>query len=71
MNYIKGTLALAHNGNLVNAGALRKDLEQNGAIFHTDTDSEVIAYCIARERVHTKTVEAAVLNTARLIRGPS
>ena len=69
MNYIKGTLALAHNGNLVNAGALRKNLEQNGAIFHTDTDSEVIAYCIARERVHTKTVEAAVLNTARLIRG--
>ena len=69
MNYIKGTLALAHNGNLVNTGVLRKNLEQTGALFHTDTDSEVIAYCIARERIHTKTVEEAVLNTARMIRG--
>ena len=69
MNYIKGTLALAHNGNLVNTEKLRQILEQAGALFHTDTDSEIIAYCIARERVHTKTVEEAVLNTARIIRG--
>lgn len=69
MNYVKGTLALAHNGNLVNTKELKNTLEQNGALFHTDTDSEVIAYCIARERIHTKTVEEAILNTARKIYG--
>lgn len=69
INYIKGTLALAHNGNLVNAMELRRSMEHSGALFHTDTDSEVIACCIARERVHTAAVEEAVLNTARMIKG--
>ena len=69
LNYIKGTLALAHNGNLVNTKELRDELAQNGAIFHTTTDSEVIAYCIARERVHTKSVEEAILHTASKIKG--
>jgi amidophosphoribosyltransferase len=69
LNYIKGTLALAHNGNLVNTNQLRKELAQGGAIFHTTTDSEVIAYLIARERVHTKTVEEAILSTATKIKG--
>lgn len=69
MNYIKGTLALAHNGNLVNTDELRASLEEGGAIFHTTTDSEVIACCIARERVRTKTVEEAILKAARKIRG--
>ena len=53
LNYVKGTLALAHNGNLVNAPELRRELEYNGAIFQTTIDSEVIAYHIARERVRT------------------
>src|SRR5699024_7490800 len=53
LNYMKGTLALAHNGNLVNMAELRKELEYNGAIFHTTIDSEVIAYQIARNRVHS------------------
>lgn len=69
LNYVKGTLALAHNGNLVNAQALREKLEEGGALFHTTTDSEVIAYCIAKERVHTKSVEEAILKTARMIKG--
>lgn len=69
LNYIKGTLALAHNGNLVNAARLRSHLETNGALFHTTTDSEIIAYCIARERTQTRTVEEAILKTARMIRG--
>ena len=51
LNYVKGTLALAHNGNLINAMELRKDLEYTGAIFQTTIDSEVIAYHIARERL--------------------
>ena len=44
LNYVKGTLALAHNGNLINAAELRHDLEYTGAIFQTTIDSEVIAY---------------------------
>ena len=52
LNYIKGTLGLAHNGNLINAPELRRELEYTGAIFQTTIDSEVIAYHIARERIN-------------------
>lgn len=69
LNYIKGTLALAHNGNLVNTDELREELARTGAIFQTTTDSEVIAYQIARARVHAKSVEEAILKTASKIRG--
>lgn len=69
LNYIKGTLALAHNGNLVNTDELREKLARTGAIFQTTTDSEVIAYQIARARVHAKSVEEAILKTASKIRG--
>ena len=69
LNYVKGTLAMAHNGNLVNAPELRKELEYDGAIFQTTIDSEVIAYHIARERVKTPSVEAAVANAMKKIVG--
>lgn len=69
LNYVKGTLALAHNGNLVNAPELRRELEYTGAIFQTTIDSEVIAYHIARERIHTGTVEGAVANAMKKISG--
>ena len=69
LSYIKGSLALAHNGNLVNTPELKWELIQNGAIFHTTTDSEVIAFHIARERVHSATVEEAVHKTVEKIRG--
>ena len=69
LSYVKGTLALAHNGNLVNTPKLKWELIQNGAIFHTTTDSEVIAFHIARERVHSKSVEEAILKTAKKLQG--
>lgn len=69
LNYVKGTLALAHNGNLINATELRKDLEYTGAIFQTTIDSEVIAYHIARERLKSQTVEEAVSRACRKIKG--
>lgn len=69
LNYIKGTLGVAHNGNLINARELRRELEYGGAIFQTTIDSEVIAYHIARERVRTKTVEEAVANAMAKMKG--
>lgn len=69
LNYVKGTLALAHNGNLINAGDLRKDLEYTGAIFQTTIDSEVIAYHIARERLKSKTAEEAVRRACQKLKG--
>ncbi len=69
LNYVKGTLALAHNGNLINAAELRHDLEYTGAIFQTTIDSEVIAYHIARERLNTKTVEEAVERACQKLKG--
>ena len=44
INHFKGRMALAHNGNLTNSMPLRHQLEEQGSIFHTTTDSEVIAY---------------------------
>ncbi|MFV0527933.1 MAG: amidophosphoribosyltransferase [Lachnospiraceae bacterium] len=69
LNYIKGTLGLAHNGNLINATELREELAYDGAIFQTTTDTEVIAYHIARQRVHTKSVEEAIANAMKKIKG--
>lgn len=69
LNYVKGTLGLAHNGNLVNAPELRRELEYTGAIFQTTIDSEVIAYHIARERLNSKTVEEAVGRAMEKIKG--
>ncbi|MBQ2319881.1 MAG: amidophosphoribosyltransferase [Lachnospiraceae bacterium] len=69
LNYIKGTLSLAHNGNLVNALEIRRELELSGAIFQTSIDSEVIAYLIARERLKVGKVEEAVKNAMTKIKG--
>lgn len=69
LNYVKGTLALAHNGNLINAKELRHDLEYSGAIFQTTIDSEVIAYHIARERLNCDSVEEAVGRACRRLQG--
>lgn len=69
LNYVKGTLALAHNGNLINATELRHDLEYTGAIFQTTIDSEVIAYHIARERLKARTAEEAVRRACQKLKG--
>ena len=69
LNYVKGTLGLAHNGNLINALELREELAYTGAIFQTTIDSEVIAYLIARERLNTPNVESAVKNAMQKIKG--
>ncbi len=69
VNHHKGALALAHNGNLVNAQELRKELELGGAIFHTTNDTEVIAYIITQERLKAPSIEEAVLHAMDRIEG--
>ena len=69
LNYVKGTLAVAHNGNLVDTRQLRTVFEYRGAIFQTTTDSELIAYAIAQERLRCGSVEEAVCQAIRGLRG--
>lgn len=69
INHVKGSMVLAHNGNLTNAAELREKLELSGAIFHTTSDTEVIAYTITSQRLHTPSIEEAVAETMDLIQG--
>lgn len=69
MRYVKGVIAIAHNGNLTNAVEIRRELEHRGAIFQTTIDSEVIAYVIARERIKSHSVEEAVKRAMYQING--
>ena len=69
ITHIKGNLALAHNGNLVNAGELRRSLELNGAIFRSSSDTEVLVYTLVQARLKAKSIEEAVVNTMEVIQG--
>jgi amidophosphoribosyltransferase len=60
----RGQLAIAHNGNLVNAAVLREELESNGSIFQTTVDSEIILHLLARP-----TGRKNVLSALRLVEG--
>ncbi|MDF2530554.1 MAG: amidophosphoribosyltransferase [Clostridia bacterium] len=67
VKYKNGTIALAHNGNLVNAQALRREMEDQGMIFTTSIDSEVIASLIAKN--YTSNIEEAISKTMDKIKG--
>ena len=69
VNHIKGRMALAHNGNLVNSFELRKELELCGSIFHTTSDTEVISYIITKERLTAPSIEQAVNQAMSRIKG--
>ncbi len=69
MKYAKGTISLAHNGNLVNAFELRKKLEQTGAVFQGTNDTEVMAYVTAKKRLSTRSIEQAFLEAMKTFRG--
>ena len=60
VNHQKGRMAIAHNGNLSNAYELRNRLEMSGAIFHTTSDTETIAYIVTRERLTSPSIEDAL-----------
>ena len=69
VNHIKGRMALAHNGNLVNSYELREELELKGSIFHTTSDTEVISYIITDERIKAHSIEEAVNRSMDRIKG--
>ncbi|MDY0372456.1 MAG: class II glutamine amidotransferase, partial [Sphaerochaetaceae bacterium] len=65
----KGSMAIAHNGNLTNDSELRQELELSGSIFHTTSDTEVIAYIITRNRLCSSNIESAIEKTMGEIKG--
>lgn len=69
VNHIKGRMALAHNGNLVNTYELRRELELQGSIFHTTSDTEVISYLITKERLTAPSIEEALSRAMGRIKG--
>ena len=69
VNHIKGRMALAHNGNLTNSYELRRELELEGSIFHTTSDTEVISYIITKERLNAPSIEEAVNRAMNRIKG--
>ncbi len=69
VNHIKGRLAISHDGGLVNYAQLRKELELEGAIFHTANEIEVIAYMITKARLVTASIEEAVCKAMERLKG--
>lgn len=69
VNHQKGRMALAHNGNLSNAAQLRSELELSGAIFHTTSDTETIAYIVTRERLRSPSIEDALSKAMETLDG--
>lgn len=69
VRHFAGSMATVHNGNLVNAAALRQELEHRGSIFHTTSDTEIIAAVITQERMAATTPEEAVLRAMGRLEG--
>lgn len=69
VNHVKGSMALCHNGNLVNSYELRSELEMNGSIFHTTSDTEVISYIITKERLTSPSIEEAINRAMTRLKG--
>ena len=69
VNHQKGRMAIAHNGNLSNAAELRSALELNGAIFHTSSDTETIAYIVTKERLTAPSIEEALSRAMNTLEG--
>ena len=69
VNHQKGRMAIAHNGNLSNAAELRSALELSGAIFHTSSDTETIAYIVTKERLKAPSIEEALSRAMNILDG--
>ena len=60
IRHVKGPMVVAHNGNLVNAEELKEELELKGAIFHTNSDAEIIAHVVTEGRLATDSIEKGI-----------
>lgn len=69
VNHMKGSMALSLNGAITNAYKLRRSLEMSGYIFHSVSDSELIASIIVRERIQSDSIENAVLKAMQHLQG--
>ena len=69
LHHCKGAMAICHNGNLVNAGTLRRELELKGSIFYGTSDTEVIGYLLTQKRLTAPNIETAVSETMDIIKG--
>lgn len=69
INHIKGRMAIAHNGSLVNGYELRRELEMTGSIFHTLGDAEVISHILTKERLNCNSIEEAITNGMNILKG--
>jgi amidophosphoribosyltransferase len=69
IRYIQGSLSIAYNGSITNFAKIRKELEEGGAIFQSLSNSELIAYIIASERINSETIEEAVSNATKKLQG--
>ncbi|MCL2271184.1 MAG: amidophosphoribosyltransferase [Treponema sp.] len=69
VRHIKGSMAIAHNGSVTNAAALREKLEREGALFHTTNDTEIILHVITKKRIQTSSIETAIEQAMHDIQG--
>lgn len=69
VNHIKGRLAIATNGKLINAAELKRELELQGLIFHTTSDAEIISCIITKERITSSSIEEAITRALDRLKG--
>jgi len=69
VRHIKGAMAIAHNGSITNAHALREKLQREGTVFHTTSDTEIIINIITKKRISTNTIEDAISEALKEIEG--
>ena len=69
VRHIKGSMAIAHNGSLTNAAQLREKLQNEGAVFHTSNDTEIIINIITKKRIHANSIEDAIDGAMNEIQG--
>jgi len=69
VRHIKGSMAIAHNGNLTNSAVLRENLQKEGTVFHTTCDTEIIINIIIKKRIKLETIEDAICEAMNEIEG--
>ncbi len=69
VNHVKGRMAISNNGTLVNSAEIREELELEGSIFHSTSDTEVLSYVITKERIKCDSIEEAINRAMYKIEG--